>query len=77
MKNILKLLGEGDPCSISGCAETLIMIDSFQHDFIELKKLLELKMTGDFDKSVDRKRGITFELRKTSPAPRKIDQKPK
>lgn len=54
-------------------------MEAFRHDFIELKNLLELKKTGDFDKSVDKKRGISFELRKTSPAPRKMDNefKPK
>ena len=53
------------------------MIDKFRHEFEELRKLLQLKVSGNFDKSVDKKRGIAFELRKTSPAgpaPRKVDQ---
>ena len=53
------------------------MIDKFRHEFEELRKLLQLKVSGNFDKSVDKKRGIAFELRKTSPAgpaARKVDQ---
>lgn len=61
-----------DDQSIEECKETLLMIEAFRHDFNELKKLLELKKKGEFDK-IDRKRGITFELRKTSPAPRKLE----
>ena len=39
--------------------------------------MAQLKVSGNFDKSVDKKRGIAFELRKTSPAgpaARKVDQ---
>ena len=61
-----------DDQSIEECKETLLMIESFRHDFIELQNLLELKKKGEFDK-IDRKRGIAFELRKTSPAPRKLE----
>ena len=60
--------------SIEECKETLIMMEAFRHDFIELQKLLELKKKCDFDNFVDKNRGISWEVRKTSPAPRKLEQ---
>lgn len=45
----------------------------YRHEFIELKKLLELKQEYDFDNNNGKNsmRGISWEVRKTSPGPRK------
>jgi hypothetical protein len=53
------------------------MIETYRHEFTELQKLLELKQKLDFDNYVDKHRGISWEVRKTSPAPRKIEQENK
>lgn len=59
--------------SIDECQETLMMIEVYRHEFIELKKLLELKQEYDFDNNNGKNamRGISWEVRKTSPGPRK------
>ena len=53
--------------------ENLILFLVYRHEFIELKKLLELKQEYDFDNNNGKNsmRGISWEVRKTSPGPRK------
>ena len=62
--------------SIPECKETILYIETYLHEFNELKKLLELKREHDFDNNNGKSlRGISWEIRKTSPGPRRHDEK--
>ena len=57
--------------SIPECKETILYIETYLHEFTELKKLLELKREHDFDNNNGKCKGISWEIRKTSPGPRR------
>ena len=57
--------------SIPECKETILYIETYLHEFTELKKLLELKREHDFENNNGKCKGISWEIRKTSPGPRR------